>query len=75
MQSYNSSSGWAFASISALESAVFKKTGQTISLSEQQLVDCTFSLYDGCDGGLTGNAYNYLKLAGGSDLASKYAVI
>ena len=68
------SSCWAFASIAALESAIFKKTGKTISLSEQQLVDCTYT-YDGCQGGWMGDAYDYLKTAGGSDLKSLYGVI
>ena len=44
-----------------------------MSLSEQQLVDCTYT-YDGCQGGWMGSAYNYLKGSIGSDKQSSYGV-
>ncbi len=69
----NLSSCWAFAAIGALEAAIFKKNGISMSLSEQQLVDCTYT-YDGCQGGWMGSAYNYLKGSIGSDKQSAYGV-
>jgi cathepsin L len=70
------SSCWAFAAIGALEPAVFKKTGQSLSLSEQQLVDCTYRStgHDGCQGGWMFAAYSYLHSSIGSDTKSAYAV-
>ena len=67
------SSCWAFAGIAALEAAVFKKTGRSLNLSEQQIVDCTYS-YDGCWGGWMRDVYIYLNSAIGSDLQSAYPV-
>jgi hypothetical protein len=59
-----------------LEAAIFKKTGQSMSLSEQQLVDCTYrsSNRDGCQGGWMGTAYSYLISSIGSDKTSAYPV-
>lgn len=52
---------WAFASASALESHHFLKTKHLLSLSEQNLIDCS-GLYgnDGCDDGLPEQAFNYI---------------
>jgi len=44
-----------------------------MSLSEQQLVDCTYT-YDGCQGGWMGDAYDYLQSSIGSDYENAYAV-
>ena len=59
--------------MSIIEPAVFKKINKTISLSEQQLVDCTYGR-DGCNGGWMSDAYYYLKTTLGSDLQSSYPV-
>lgn len=64
---------WAFAAIGTLEPAIFKKTGQTISLSEQHLVDCTYPT-DGCKSGNAWTAFSYLKNVGSSYLQSSYPV-
>lgn len=40
------------------------KTGQLVSLSEQELVDCEKD-NEGCNGGLMENAYEFIKKEGG----------
>jgi len=47
---------WAFGTVASIEGANFLKTGNLISLSEQELVDCSSSDH-GCNGGLPARAY------------------
>ena len=43
---------WAFAATAAIETHQFLRTGVTMDLSEQSVLDCTYPVfYDGCDGG------------------------
>ena len=54
---------YAFSAVNALEAAYkINKGGSLLSLSEQQLLDCTNKQGNsGCGGGLMTNAYKYLK--------------
>ena len=65
---------WAFSTTGSLEGAHFIATGDLLSFSEQQLVDCAFLRYGNlaCNGGLQEYAYNYYEDGNNAELESVY---
>lgn len=62
---------WAFSALGSLEGIQFIKTNKLVSLSEQNLVDC--SLQDhGCQGGWPATALKYIKDNGGVNTEASY---
>lgn len=66
-QGYFCNCCWAFSAIGALESHYLIKHGTSLTLSEQQLIDCNRNRLTGnwgCKGGSQGSAYAYIKNMG-----------
>jgi C1A family cysteine protease len=62
---------WSFAAIATLEGRYAVKKGSKVQLSEQQLVDCD-TASNGCGGGWSSKALQYIQRVGGSQSRASY---
>jgi cathepsin L len=60
---------YSFSVTGAIEGQLFRSSGKLISLSEQQIMDCTGR---GCDGGWMGKSFEYVHQAGGIETEDDY---
>lgn len=64
---------WAFSTTGSLEGQHFNATGKLVSLSEQNLIDCSGKQGNmGCVGGNVYQSYEYIKENGGIDSEDSY---
>ncbi|XP_007892928.1 digestive cysteine proteinase 1 [Callorhinchus milii] len=64
---------WSFGTTGAVEGALFLKTGNLISLSQQMLIDCSWGFgNNACDGGEEWRSYEWMMKHGGISTAESY---
>ncbi|KAJ4773379.1 hypothetical protein LUZ62_057636 [Rhynchospora pubera] len=63
---------WAFSTVAAVEGINQIVTGELISLSEQELIECDSTSNQGCNGGLMDDAFDFIIKNGGIDTEKDY---
>ncbi|XP_047531378.1 cathepsin L-like [Vanessa atalanta] len=67
------SAGYAFSTAGSMEGMHFRSSGDLVSLSAQNLIDCSLKFWNhGCDGGHVGHALLYILNSGGINTEESY---